>query len=144
KAAALMARTLRGEVRPTQALAMPPVAISIDRQCTSEEPCLALYALAKEIAGEPGALSSSVNLGFPYADVAELGTSFIVVTDNNPAQAREAADRLARYLVDHRHDFACKLEGVEASLDAALAGPFPVCLLDVGDNIGGGAPGDGT
>ena len=27
---------------------------------------------------------------------------------------------------------------------AALAGPGPVCLLDMGDNVGGGSPGDGT
>ena len=39
EAAALMARTLRGEVRPVQAAAFPPVAIGIERQDTSSPPC---------------------------------------------------------------------------------------------------------
>src|SRR5262249_34535195 len=40
EAAALMARTLRGEIQPVVAAAFPPMVMNIDKQCTDEEPCL--------------------------------------------------------------------------------------------------------
>src|SRR5439155_11629557 len=60
EAAALLARTLRGEVRPTMAAAFPPMAINIERQETAEPPCRQLYALAEDIRQRPGVLSASV------------------------------------------------------------------------------------
>jgi microcystin degradation protein MlrC len=44
EAAALMARTLRGEIAPTQAACFPPLSINIERQCTSEPPLSELCA----------------------------------------------------------------------------------------------------
>src|SRR5206468_3828258 len=32
----------------------------------------------------------------------------------------------------------------DAAIEYATRTPGPVCLLDIGDNVGGGAPGDGT
>ena len=144
QAARLMARTLRGEIKPVQHQTVPKIAISIDRQHTTAEPCSPLYALADEILQTPGVLTNSIILGFPYADVEELGSSFIVVTDGNESLAQESAEKLAAYLTEHRAEFACGLPEVEEALDQAASVSDPVCLLDVGDNVGGGSPGDGT
>ncbi|MBX9789154.1 MAG: M81 family metallopeptidase [Pirellulales bacterium] len=143
-AAQLLLRTLRGEIHPTMSAAFPPVAISIDQQATGEEPCLELYRVADALARIPGVLSNSIVLGFPYADVPELGSSIIVVTDGQPELARSMADELAQHLTDHRAKFACGLPGVDAALANVQANGERVCLLDVGDNVGGGAAGDGT
>ena len=143
-AARLMTRTLRGEVRPVQALACPPVAISIDRQETDAPPCRQLYEQADRMLSETGVLTNSIVLGFPYADVVEVGSSFIVVTDNDVAAARSLAEQLSDWLVEHRHDFACLLPGVDEAVRQAAGSSQRVCLLDVGDNVGGGSPGDGT
>src|SRR6185436_5309873 len=72
-AARLMARTLRGEVKPTMAAAVPPLAINIEKQPTAEKPCKTIYDYANEMLGDAGVLSNSIALGFPYADVAEMG-----------------------------------------------------------------------
>jgi microcystin degradation protein MlrC len=144
EAAHLLARMLRGEVKPTQTLAMPPVVINIERQLTSASPCLELQQLAEEIRKRPKVLSVSVILGFPYADVPELGSSFIVVTDNAPDLARRYADELGNYLWEHREKFVGQLVSIEKALEQIPALAKPVCLLDMGDNIGGGSPGDGT
>lgn len=144
EAAGLMARTLRGQVRPVQALAAPALAINIERQLTCEQPCSELYAPADAQLRQPAVLSNSVVLGFPYADVPEMGSSFIAVTDGDRALARSLADELADHAVRHRTEFAGKLISVNAALDAILPGDMPVCLLDTGDNVGGGAPGNGT
>jgi microcystin degradation protein MlrC len=144
EAAHLLARLLRGEVKPTQVLAMPPVVIDIERQLTSASPCLELQRLASEIRTRPNVLSVSVILGFPYADVPELGSSFIVVTDNDPALAEQYAAELGQYLWNHREDFLGQLVSIDEALEQIPRVVTPVCLLDMGDNIGGGSPGDGT
>jgi len=144
EAARLMERTLKGEVKPTQAACFVPVAINIERQHTSSEPCASLYCQADEMLQTPGVLSNSIILGFPYADVEEMGSGFIVVTDNNPQQARELADQLGQTLIDRRDEFVAKLIDIEHALQRAEQMAGPVCFLDMGDNIGGGSPADGT
>ncbi|WP_425613815.1 M81 family metallopeptidase [Anatilimnocola sp. NA78] len=143
-AARLMIRTVKGELQPTMAAAFPPMAINIERQCTHDEPCYSLYKLADDQLNDDQVLTNSIMLGFPYADVAELGTAFIVVTNNNQALAQQLANQLAGYLWDHRQDFEGHLINIEQALNQATQLPGPVCLLDMGDNVGGGSPADGT
>jgi microcystin degradation protein MlrC len=144
EAADLMARTLAGKIRPTQAAAFPPLAINIECQLTSEPPSLELCRQAREVGRHPGVLSTSVMLGFPYADVEEMGSSLLVVTDNDRDLAHRLADELGSWLWQHREEFAGRLLDVAAALDRAAGLEGPVCLLDMGDNVGGGSPGDST
>ena len=144
RAARLLARTLRGEVRPVQRGAFPPVAINIERQDTSRFPCRLLYERSEEIRTRPGVLEAGILLGFPYADVAEMGSSFVVCTDDQPDLAQSLADELADLLVSRRLDFAGQFVSIEEALNRAYESRGPVCLLDMGDNVGGGSPGDGT
>lgn len=143
-AARLLARTLRGEVKPTQALGIPRVQISIDRQLTDAEPCTSLYRLASEIMERPKVLSASIMLGFPYSDVPQLGSTVWVITDNDPALARKYTDELTNYLVEHRHEFKHGLVEPREAVAEIADTSERVCLLDVGDNVGGGSPADGT
>jgi len=89
-------------------------------------------------------LSVSLVLGFPYADVPEMGASVLVVTDGDRSAAARHAAELAGEWWSRRNDFdatpICPPEAVQRA--ARLDGP--VCLLDTGDNVGGGSPGDGT
>ncbi len=144
EAAKLMARTLRGEVSPTQRASFAPLAINIERQHTSSEPCASLYQRANDMLNIPGVLSNSVVLGFPYSDVEEMGTSFVVVTDRNPELAASLANELTEYVMAHRHDFEAHLISIDDAISQAAQLPGPVCLLDMGDNVGGGSSADGT
>ena len=144
EAASLMARTLKGEVTPTQAGAFPPIGINIERQLTSAPPCLPMCELADEMLREPGVLSNSILLGFPYSDVEEMGSAFVVVTDGDPDRARVLATRLADYLYAHRAEFVGEYIAIPDAVNRAMARKGPVCLLDMGDNVGGGSAGDGT
>lgn len=142
--ARLMVRTLRGEVHPVIAGAFPPVAMNIERQFSGAEPLLSVKAKIDEIRQRPGVLSASVNFGFPYADVVEMGTSFMVVTDNHPTLAQALADELAEGLIERRGDFRGDLISPEDALLRAKTLPGPVGLLDMGDNVGGGGCADST
>ena len=144
EAAALMVRTLKGEVKPVQAGAFPPVGINIERQSTFAPPCLPMYELADEMLKETGVLSNSVVLGFPYADVEEMGSAFVVVTDGDMDRAQVLANRLSDYLYAHRAEFVGEYIAVPNAVDMAVGQEGPVCLLDMGDNVGGGSAGDGT
>jgi microcystin degradation protein MlrC len=140
----LLLRTLAGEIRPVQRATFPPFGINIERQKTTSPPCLPLYELANEQLPRRGVLSNSIVLGFPYADVEEMGSSVVVVTDNDPALAQQLADELANYMIDHRHEFVGEYISVEEAVDQALAAKGPICLLDMGDNVGGGSAADST
>src|SRR5205823_6497463 len=81
--------------------------------------------------------------GFYYADVEEMGASFLAVADGDAALARRAAQWLARRAWERRHEFAARLpQPDEAVRRAAQSSSPPVVLMDVGDNVGGGSPGD--
>lgn len=144
EAASLMVRTLRGDIKPVQRAAFPPMGINIERQLTSAPPCLPMYELANEMLNETDVLSNSIVLGFPYADVEEMGSVFVVVTDNDVEKAQQLADQLAKYLVDHRDEFVGEYISIADAVDRAVAQEGPVCLLDMGDNVGGGSAADGT
>lgn len=143
-AAKLLARTLRGEVKPTTAAAFPPMVVNIEAQATAESPCRELAAAADDIRGRPGVLAVSVLLGFPYADVPEMGAALTVTTDNDPELAKRYATELAGWWWDRREQFRGKLTSPEDAVRTAATAPGPVCLLDMGDNVGGGSPADST
>ena len=144
EAATLMARTLRGEVRPVQAGSFPPVSINILSQGTNTPPCSTLAGIVDAVRRRNRVLSASVCLGFHFADVEEMGTSFNVVTDGDGELAHELAGSLASYLIEHRHDFEPTYIYPSEAVEQATGLPGPVCLLDTGDNVGGGSAGDGT
>ncbi|MBS0211233.1 MAG: M81 family metallopeptidase [Planctomycetes bacterium] len=144
EAAKLMARTLGGEVRPTMAANLLPLAVNIERQLTSAEPCQSLYGRADAMLAAPGVLTNSVALGFPYADVAQMGSAIVVVTNNDWAKARMLADDLANHWWSRREEFNGQFITVDQALDRAVQLDGSVCLLDMGDNVGGGSPADGT
>jgi microcystin degradation protein MlrC len=84
-------------------------------------------------------------MGFYYADVPEMGTTFVAVADNDMALARRAARWMAERAWAQRHQFTGDLPDPAAAVRyAGSKGKKPVVLMDVGDNVGGGSPGDST
>lgn len=143
-AAKLLARTLRREVKPTTAAAFPSMVVNIEAQATAESPCRELAAFADDIRRRPGVLAVSVLLGFPYADVPEMGAAVTVTTDGDPELAKRCAEELAGWWWDRRARFEGNLIPVAEAVRRASVEPGPVCLLDMGDNVGGGGPADST
>ncbi|HWL54251.1 MAG TPA: M81 family metallopeptidase [Chthoniobacteraceae bacterium] len=147
RAAALMEKALaeRLELRtrfvPTR-LVWPPTGTG-----TAVEPMRALEALARSEERD-GIEAVNIFAGFAQADTPDTGVSFTIVYD----AARVAPDRLdaiSRELValaeKNRHlGIPDEWELEEALLDAVEKGAFPALLVEPAENIGGGAPGDGT
>jgi microcystin degradation protein MlrC len=145
EAAGLMARSLRGEARPVQALEKPPVIFNISKQNTEVAPALTLYQDLQSVLQWPGILSASAAMGFYYADVEDMGASFIAVADGDMSLAIRAAQWMASRAWERRHEFVGVLPTPDQAVRrAAEICTGPVVLMDVGDNVGGGSPGDST
>ncbi len=144
EAARLMARTLAGEIRPTMAAVFPPLAINIERQATDEDDLKPLYDFADEQLSESSILSNSILLGFPYSDVHEMGSAVLVVTNNNEQLATTSARELASVMWERRENFVGNMIDIDSALDQCATLEGPICLLDMGDNVGGGSSADGT
>jgi microcystin degradation protein MlrC len=145
RAAALLMRKLRGEIRPCQALAKPPLIINIMAHDTSREPLRPFMEATRALERQPGILAASLLPGFAYADVPQMGPAVIVVADGDPELARREANKLAADLWEARRAFVADLPGPDKAVRMALeADRLPVVLVDTGDNVGGGSAGDGT
>lgn len=143
--AELIVRTIEGEIHPVQALEMPPLLVNIVKQFTGEEPMLGLVQGIDEVLARPGMLSASVAEGYPYADVEEMGMSFLAVHDGDAAAARAGARFLAQRAWERRAALQGDVRSVTDALRYAASAPNgPIVLMDVGDNIGGGSSADST
>lgn len=145
RAARLLQRMLRGEIRPCQALAKPPLIVNIMTHDTSEQPLRAFMDEARALESKPGILAVSLLPGFAYSDVPQMGPAVVVVADGDPELARREAEQLAGRLWEAREQLAAALPDAATAVTRALrAERLPVVLVDTGDNVGGGSAADGT
>jgi microcystin degradation protein MlrC len=145
QAARIMADTLKGRVKPVQVVVKPPMMYNIVFQYTKREPLLPIVEESRRLEKDPKILAISVPGGYQYADVPAMGPSVVVVTDNDPALAQREAQRLSDLLWATRDRIVLRLpDPAEAVRRAMASDKFPVAMMDMGDNIGGGSAGDST
>jgi len=145
EAAELLMNCLQGKTKPTMAAAFPPLVINIERQSTDELHLRQIYEAADRQKDRPDVLSNSLLLGFPYADVYEMGAATVVITDGDAELAQHLADELADVLWQKRHAMEGMLVDVKSALDLVESTEgIRFGLLDMGDNVGGGSAADGT
>lgn len=141
----IMARAVRGEVRPVTALRQIPMFWSAQKQVTSLPPMAEVVRRVQSLEQQPGILSASVATGFPWADVPQLGASVFVVADGDAQLAEQAAGQMADWLWQERAQWYQQPLSINEGLAAGQQlGRYPVILGDYNDNTGGGAPGDST
>jgi microcystin degradation protein MlrC len=93
----------------------------------------------------PGVLVANTAAGYQYADVRCSGVSAVVVADGDPALARRLADELAGRFWEARSQLQIDFPDADAAVRQAIdEGAFPTVIVETGDNIGGGSPGDST
>lgn len=146
QAARIMAGMVSGELHPTQTLIKPPMVYNIVFQHTKSEPLLPITNESRRLEAEnPKILAVSVSGGYQYSDVPWMGPTAVVVTDNDPALAEREAKRLSDMLWATRDDIVLTEPSPAEAVKMAMEHDGrPVGLIDMGDNIGGGTPGDST
>ncbi|MCL4506079.1 MAG: M81 family metallopeptidase [Chloroflexi bacterium] len=145
EAADILRRMLAEHLRPAAAMARPPLLLSALTTWTEQPPLQPMHRRAQEMERDPRVVNVSVMGGFAYADTPYSGVSAIVTTTGDRPLAQALARELAGIAWEHRAAADYKGLPVDEAVRRALAAPRgPVVLADVGDNIGGGTPGDGT
>ena len=72
--------------------------MKIEKQYMELSPCKELYGLTGELRNAPGTLSLSILQGYPYADVKEMGTSLIAVSDGSSEKTNAVLQELSQHL----------------------------------------------
>ena len=142
----LALRTIRGEIKPIMSVFDCRM---IGVFPTSQEPMRGFVDRIKALQGRDGVLSVSPIHGFMAADVPELGTRMLVITDNDRAKGDRLAQQLGMEIFALRGKTMMPQFSIDDGLDRALAVVAgrpgkPVVIADIWDNPGGGVAGDGT
>ncbi len=112
---------------------------------TSREPVRSFVDRLQALENSDGVLSISVVHGFPWGDVADMGTKVLVYSNAQAGPNAALARALADELIGMREALRLDYPDVDTALDQALTAPgAPWVLADSADNAGGGAPGDST
>lgn len=141
----IMAQTVTGEVRPTMAVRYLPLLWSAARMIDAEPPMSDAVQKLRELDRRPGVLSASLGVGYQWIDNPTVGTSVIVVTDNDEILANRYVDELATWIWERRSQWQRDLLTPQSALaQGEQVGKYPIVLAEQGDNTGGGAAGDAT
>jgi microcystin degradation protein MlrC len=150
KAALLMAHMLEGARHrlATEVVKLPMITLPEGGR-TDRAPMTRLLALArKHEAAHPGIVDVSVNAGFSFSDVPEIGPSVTVVHGGATSLARRIAEEIGEAMWQARDAEQEAVLGPEAAARVALeydAGcQGPLVLADLSDNPGDGAYADST
>ena len=145
EAAEILHRMIRDGIRPKLALARRPLFPHILRQLTDKPPMADALALAHELEQAPEMLAVSVAAGFPYSDIPDAGFSVYAAARDDVRAAYWAVKQVADFVWERRGNFHVDLPNAEQAVRAAIAETSGLTVLvDVGDNLGAGTPGDGT
>ncbi len=145
-AAALLQRSLTTRALPRMFWQHPPVMWPPTGTGTANNPMLALERAARTLeASSPDLWTVNVAAGFSFADIPETGVSFSLATTGNETDARTKLTELCNLAL------ALKKQGnvTDPPINEVFKklSPLPsglTVLVEPSDNIGGGAPGDGT
>lgn len=145
KAAALILRAIRREVRPVTLFARAPMLVPAEGQGTEDQPMAGLMAEAKRLQARPGVLAVSLFPVQPWLDIPATGFSVMAVADGlrRATEIEPMIRQLAWQAWERRKAFTADLLTVDEAISRALAGDGgPYVLSESADSTGSGSPGD--
>lgn len=142
-AAKLLNRCLTTGQRPRMQLKQPGLLWPPTGTGTANDPMRALETMARQFEREDESLwSMSIVAGFSFADTPDTGVSFVACTTSDATPQLDALDQRARELSHLAEITDPPADDVLNKLKPQPEGL--TVLVEPSDNIGGGAPGDGT
>jgi len=138
----LVTRAVRGEIRPVSSLYDPRM---WDFYPTTTEPMRSFVDKAKGFEGKEGILSVSIAHGFMHADVEDVGSRILVVTDGRKEDGDRLAERLGQELWEGRGGWSPPALPLDEGISRVLDHDDGLAILaEPADNAGGGAASDNT
>ncbi|MGE7470226.1 M81 family metallopeptidase [Bosea sp. NPDC003192] len=146
RSAGLLARALNESELPRMVSCNAPVMWPPTGTGTADRPMQDLEALARRIEQEnPAIWVANVVGGYSFSDVPEAGVAFAVAFTGPEAPALDALARLSAMATELRELGRPAEWDIDQAIAEILRSPGgPYIVVEPADNIGGGAPGDGT
>lgn len=139
RAGEALIRAIKGEARPTLAWGNRPMLPHVMRQGTDDFPNREIQVRARAMEQSGEAMIATLFTGFPHADIRNAGLSACVVTDGDPAAARNLCDELLDMAWRDRAAWVYEIEPLNQSMARAKqVTDGPVILLDHYDNAASG------
>lgn len=137
----LMAKTAHGQIQPVMSTFDCRM---IDGFYTDKEPMTSFVGQMRAAEQLP-VLAVSLAMGFPWADTADVGTKFLIITDGRKDIGDQLASQLGKRLYALRgQTFQVGITISEAIQRTLNGAPGTLVMADWSDVTGGGAPGDST
>ena len=147
EAAAILGRLSDG-LKLNKAHIKLPLLLSPLATWTKGYPLKAGMDVAQQIRKLPSVINVGISGGYCYSDSDILGVSVVVYTDANidiENKCKEYCRTISKSIWNKRYTACYSGFDVRQAIGKAVCMPKgPTLLADMGDNIGGGAPGDGT
>ena len=146
----LLARCLKTGVRPKHFVLVTPIVWPPTGTGTRDGPMRALEDAARKIEKDiPGVLAVNVVGGYAFSNVPHAGVALSIITEGGEQEAQAALRELAEIAWEMREGGIPKQHDLDQvvrnfKFDRRVRAKGPVLLVEPADNIGGGAPGDGT
>ena len=144
EAVGLVEQMVSGALRPVMHIEQLPMLLPTSTT-DGDSPAARINQMCHGLEARAEVVDCTFMHGFPFTDIADVGSSIIVITNDDAEAATAVAQQAASFVWDHRDDFRPENDTPEsASRKAAAAATFPVVINECSDNPGGGTPGDGT
>ena len=146
RTAQLLGRALQEKTIPKMAWCRVPLLWAPPGTGTATDPMVTLRKFADELeATDSNIWVCNITPGFAFADTPDTGLSLCVAHTGATAVAQAHLERGARLAWSIRESGNISYPSVEEVLRQISPGAEgPILLVEPADNIGGGAPGDGT
>jgi microcystin degradation protein MlrC len=149
RAVGFLERAMSSGCVPTTNWVHPPVVWPPTGTATALDPMAGLLTLARQLEERnPGIWCVNVVAGFSFSDVPDAGVSFSVCADHSCGEGivHAALEELASLAWSMRAHGNVRERAAALVVSEALASPVDglTVIAEPSDNIGGGAPGDGT
>jgi microcystin degradation protein MlrC len=147
RAAHLLNRCLVQEITPRMCWCRVPLLLAPPATGTQSDPMLSLTLLAERIEQTtPSVWAYNVAAGFSFADTPDSGLTLSIVTQAGLEATRPHLKAGADLAWQLRDSGSVKYSSADAVLSAISTqiNHKPILLVEPADNIGAGAPGDGT
>jgi microcystin degradation protein MlrC len=142
RAARMLVRAIRGDYKPATVTVKVPIISPTVLQWTGASPWMDMVQRALVWEAREPDVYVNVFFGFPFADVPDVGLTFQVMTNGDPALARKVADDMSSWAWRRRKELlnTAKVypipEGVRLAKEAVARGETPVVLADHSDRSG--------
>lgn len=140
RAARLLIRTVRDAYEPVMEVRRPNIAFATVYGGTHQGVPRDMMERARRWENRRQDVFVSVGMGFPFADVPDVGMSVFVLTNGDRGLAAEIADDMTSYIQSRREEFEYDIPKLTSGVDEGLAyleqGVGPLVLANLSDRLG--------